>query len=362
MSRRRLLLPLLLALMFAASAGRPAAAEEAPAAGWRRLELPQSGSYALVYLPPALAAGLDAASPPPLPAIVFLHGSGTAPPLYPPFVKAAADASGTVLVLPKSLGSLGWGVAGDEALVDEALAVAAAELPLDPRRTAIAGYSAGGAYAYLLAYLGDRAWSGVFTLAAPYYRVEALADPEQVPPIRMFYGTADRNYQSAYPRLVEQWQRLGVPFETDVRVGYGHGDLPAAAMAAGFAFLAAQELPAASACTPSPTALCLAGGRFRVEVDWTAGGTAGAGRVVPVGSDDSGLFWFFDPANWEMLVKVLDGCAVNGHRWVFAAATTNVAFSLRARDEVTGTAWRFDHAGGEPAPAITDTAAFPCEE
>jgi predicted esterase len=361
MSRRRLL-PLLLALALAAAGGRPAAADEAPAAGWQRLELAQSGSYALVYLPPALASGLDAASPPPLPAIVFLHGAGGAPPAYTRWLEKAADAAGAVLVLPKSLGAQGWGVAGDAALVDEARAVTAAERPRDPRRAGVSGHSAGGAYAYLLAYLGGRPYSGVFTLAASYYQVAALADPDQVPPIRMFYGTADPNYQTAYPRLVEQWQRLGVPFEEDVRAGYRHGDLPAAAVAAGFAFLAAQELPATSACTPSPTALCLAGDRYRVEVDWVAGGTAGAGRVVPVGSDNSGLFWFFDPANWEMLVKVLDACAVNGHRWVFAAATTDVAFSLRARDEVSGVDWRFDHPGGAAAPAITDTAAFPCEE
>jgi phospholipase/carboxylesterase len=358
-SRLRRLFLLSLVLVLADGGARAAAA--APAKdGWRRLELPQSGSYALVYLPPAVAAGLDAASPPPLPAIVFLHGAGTAPPLYPQWVEAAADAAGTVLVLPKSLGSVGWGVAGDAAMIDEALAVAAAELTLDPRRTAIAGYSAGGAYAYLLAYLGDRAWSGVFTMAAPYYQVSALADPERVPPIRMFYGTSDRNYQSAYPRLVEQWQRLGVRFEEDIRFGYGHNDLPPAAVAAGFAFLAGQELPAAPPCTPSPTALCLAGGRFRVEVDWASQGGGGPGRVVPVGSDDSGLFWFFDPANWEMLVKVLDACAVNDHRWVFAAATTNVAYTLRVIDTLSGAAWRFDHAGGAPAPAVTDTAAFPC--
>jgi hypothetical protein len=131
-------------------------------------------------------------------------------------------------------------------------------------------------------------------------------------------------------------------------------------VAAGFAFVAAQELPAAPACTPSPTALCLAGGRFRVEVDWAVRGDSGAGRVVPVGSDDSGLFWFFDPENWEMLVKVLDACAVNDHRWVFAAATTDVAYTLRVTDTGSGAAWRFDHPGGDPAPAVTDTAAFPC--
>jgi hypothetical protein len=28
-----------------------------------------------------------------------------------------------------------------------------------------------------------------------------------------------------------------------------------------------------------------------------------------VGTDDSALFWFFEESNWEMLVKVLDGCS-----------------------------------------------------
>jgi hypothetical protein len=90
-------------------------------------------------------------------------------------------ADGAVLVLPKSLGSLGWGIVGDAAAIDEALAVVAAELPLDPRRTAISGHSAGGAYAYLLAYLGERPYSGVFTLAAPYYQVATLADTAAFP-------------------------------------------------------------------------------------------------------------------------------------------------------------------------------------
>ncbi|HEX6201694.1 MAG TPA: alpha/beta hydrolase [Thermoanaerobaculia bacterium] len=339
-------------------APEPSAAAQ-PAAGWQRVELPGAGSFALWYLPAGLVAAAEAGEP--LPAIVFLHGAGADPRQYPRFLEAAADAVGAVLVLPKSVGALGWGAAGDAAAIDEAVAAVGAELPLDPRRVAVAGHSAGGAYGYLLAYLGGRPYSGVFTLAAPFQEVRALAAGEPVPPIRMFYGTADPNYLTSYPRLVAQWRRLGVPFEEDVRAGFGHGDLPAAAVAAGFAFLVAQERPAqAGGCVPSATALCLAGGRYRVEVEWSAGGGSGAGRVVPVGSDDSGLFWFFDPANWEMLVKVLDACAVDGHRWVFAAATTDVAFSLRVTDTETGAAWRRDHPGGFAAPAIADTRAFAC--
>jgi hypothetical protein len=57
---------------------------------------------------------------------------------------------------------------------------------------------------------------------------------------------------------------------------------------------------------------------------------------VPFSSADSGLFYFFNENNWEMLVKVVDGCAFNNHYWVFAAATTNIEYVLTVTDEETG--------------------------
>jgi hypothetical protein len=112
-------------------------------------------------------------------------------------------------------------------------------------------------------------------------------------------------------------------------------------------------------CQPSATALCLLGGRYRVTAEWQdhQGGN-GPARVVPFSSDDSGLLWFFAEDNWEMLVKVLDGCAVNGHRWVFAAATTNVAYQLTVTDSATGCSSTYQNTPGVRSPAITDTAAF----
>ena len=53
---------------------------------------------------------------------------------------------------------------------------------------------------------------------------------------------------------------------------------------------------------------------------------------VPVGSSDSALFWFFQPANWEMLLKIANGCGLNGHYWVYMAATTNVGFLVTIVD------------------------------
>ena len=115
----------------------------------------------------------------------------------------------------------------------------------------------------------------------------------------------------------------------------------------------------ASGCAPSPTAMCLNGNRFRVEVDWRDfGDNTGPGQVVDGGSDDSGLFWFFNADNWEQLIKVLDGCSINDHYWVFAAATTNVEYTIRVTDTETGEVQQYFNPLGTPAPALTDTEAF----
>ena len=49
-------------------------------------------------------------------------------------------------------------------------------------------------------------------------------------------------------------------------------------------------------------------------------------------SGQSGLLWFFDRGNAEVLVKVLDGCSYNDRRWVFVAPVTDVAFNLHVTD------------------------------
>jgi len=114
-------------------------------------------------------------------------------------------------------------------------------------------------------------------------------------------------------------------------------------------------------CSDTDTALCLNASRFKIEVEWRDfEDNHGSGQVVPLRSADSGLLWFFDADNWEMLVKVLDGCGVNGSFWVFSAATTNVDFTLRVTDTSSGEIREYHNALGQAAPAITDTEAFSC--
>ncbi len=113
-------------------------------------------------------------------------------------------------------------------------------------------------------------------------------------------------------------------------------------------------------CTATDTNLCLNNGRFRVEVEWrNFQNETGAGEVVPFFTDDSGLFFFFDEDNWEMLVKVLNGCPITQHFWVFSAATTNVEYRLRVTDTTNGVMMEYFNPLDNAAPAIVDTQALP---
>lgn len=112
-------------------------------------------------------------------------------------------------------------------------------------------------------------------------------------------------------------------------------------------------------CRENATTLCLDDDRFRVELTWTSvDGTKRAGQAAPHGADDSGAFWFFDQDNWEVLVKVLDGCAINGHHWVFAAAATDVGYELTITDTRSRERRTYSNPAGVMAPAFADTTAF----
>jgi plastocyanin len=120
------------------------------------------------------------------------------------------------------------------------------------------------------------------------------------------------------------------------------------------------NIPVATTCTADSNTLCLNGGRFQVRAQWTDfQGHTGLGNVVPgVSSDSSGLFWFFNSNNWEMLVKTLNGCGVNAHYWVFGAATTNVQYTLTVTDTQSGQVKTYSNPLGTSSPAITDSGAF----
>ena len=80
-----------------------------------------------------------------------------------------------------------------------------------------------------------------------------------------------------------------------------------------------------------------------------------------LGSRESGLLYFFDRDNSEVLIKVLDACSVNGHRWVFVAPVTTLAFNLYVDETATGERWTHRNPrGGSTATTKSDITAFPC--
>jgi len=119
---------------------------------------------------------------------------------------------------------------------------------------------------------------------------------------------------------------------------------------------AAAEAP--GPCQPAADRLCLAGGRFAVTIAWQDfTGGSGHGLRLPL-TDDTGAFWFFRDDNPEVVVKVLDARAVNGHFWVFYGALTNVAFRLEVTDTATGAQRVYENPSGHFA-SLGDAAAFP---
>ena len=118
--------------------------------------------------------------------------------------------------------------------------------------------------------------------------------------------------------------------------------------------------PVALSCgSTTATQLCISPNRFAVTSKWLLpDGTRGIGTVVPGSNSTSGLFWFFGSDNWELLVKVIDGCPVNNRKWAFSAATTNVHYSLIVTDFKSGQTKRYFNYFGQSAPAVTDTNAF----
>ncbi len=115
---------------------------------------------------------------------------------------------------------------------------------------------------------------------------------------------------------------------------------------------------AVAGCTPTATAMCLNNNRFKVEATFaTPSIPTGTASTVKL-TDDSGYLWFFNSANIELVVKVLNACGVNNRYWVFAAGLTNVQVDLKVTDTQTGNVKTYFNPLNQPYPPLQDTSAF----
>jgi hypothetical protein len=104
---------------------------------------------------------------------------------------------------------------------------------------------------------------------------------------------------------------------------------------------------------PPRQALALRGSRFRVSLSRSGepGGIPVPANAVKL-TDQSGYFWFYDGDNVEVTVKILDGRALNGHFWVFAASMTDRPFTLQIEDLGAGCPLAGSAAAGAPAGCL----------
>ena len=117
-------------------------------------------------------------------------------------------------------------------------------------------------------------------------------------------------------------------------------------------------------CVESDTRLCLLGGRFSATLAWDDGSGAKPALVAapraPGEGSSSGLFHFYasDPSNWEVLVKMIDGCSTNGRFWVLVSASTGFGWELVVTDERTGATRSWRHPLDGKASGLSDFEAF----
>jgi hypothetical protein len=122
---------------------------------------------------------------------------------------------------------------------------------------------------------------------------------------------------------------------------------------------AAVAAAASDPCLPGGQALCLAGGRFEVTVDWAVQRTMDHGVGTPIpDSDTSGFFWFFEPQNVELAVKVPDFRMSGGNFGFFYGALSDVEYTITVRDTLTGLIKFYNNDQGNFC-GQADTAGFP---
>ena len=96
--------------------------------------------------------------------------------------------------------------------------------------------------------------------------------------------------------------------------------------------------------------------RFEASLTWSTPIASGHGVPEAI-TDNAGYFWFFDPSNPELLVKVIDGTPVNGHFWVFLAGLSDVDYTLTITDRATDKVRTYSNVRGTVA-SRADTSAF----
>lgn len=110
-------------------------------------------------------------------------------------------------------------------------------------------------------------------------------------------------------------------------------------------------------CTPNASTVCIMNDRFSVRLTYDIGQGPQPMTAIKYTSN-TGLFWFADATNIEVLLKMVNACSFNNRYWVFTGGTTDVGVTITVTDTRTGTVKTYTNPRGTNFGTITDTSAF----
>jgi phospholipase/carboxylesterase len=174
-----------------------------PSAGQRPLGLGRKRD-GLIYLPPSASA--------PAALVVLLHGAGGTATGMLTMLKAEADASGVILLIPESQRAtwdvISGGYGPDIEILGKALEKVFSEYPIDRDRVAIAGFSDGASYALSVGIMNGDIFSHVIAFSPGFMAPTAV---EGQPRIYVSHGTEDAvlPIDACSRRIVPQLRQTG---------------------------------------------------------------------------------------------------------------------------------------------------------
>lgn len=102
--------------------------------------------------------------------------------------------------------------------------------------------------------------------------------------------------------------------------------------------------------------------QFSVTMDYlaTSGGNWEHGRSVGI-SDQAGYFYFTNPANMEILVKMIDACTVTNSYWIFVSGLTDRGIGVRVERVGLGSGVIYGNNLGDNFTLVKDFTSFTCQ-
>lgn len=114
--------------------------------------------------------------------------------------------------------------------------------------------------------------------------------------------------------------------------------------------------PEEPTCRESSSTLCLED-RFRLAVRWRDEQGVPRAALPHALGERAAAFTFANASRPELVIKLLDGSAINGHHWIFGGGLTQQGYEIDLLDTETGIARRYLNRSRQLL-SFADTAAF----